>query len=105
MNAALATCQQEEKQLADKVLEQLTLLGEKMPAKGQEDALFDRLNVRRQDYHGYAFRHKALTEELEALEAKQVACQTEITRVMTSLNRYASQLQTEEIVGLHLALD
>ena len=56
--AALAQCQQEEKQLAEKVLEQLTLLGEKMPAKGQEDALFDRLNVRRQDYHSYAFRHK-----------------------------------------------
>ena len=70
IEAAFARCQQEEKQLADKVMEQLTLLGEKMPAKGQEDALFDRLNVRRQDYHGYAFRHKGLTEELEALDGK-----------------------------------
>ena len=104
IESALARCQQEEKQLADKVMEQLTLLGEKMPAKGQEDALFDRLNVRRQDYHGYAFRHKSLTEELEALEAKQAACQAEITRCNEQLEVYTGQLQTEETIGLHLAL-
>jgi len=104
IEAALALCQKEEKQLADKVIEQLTLLGEKMPAKGQEDALFDRLNVRRQDYHGYAFRHKGLTEELAALEAKQASCQAEITRCNEQLEIYGSQLQTEETIGLHLAL-
>ncbi len=102
--SALAQCRQGEKQLADKVLEQLTLLGEKMPAKGQEDALFDRLNKRRQDYHGYAFRHKALTEEVIALEAKQGACQTEITRCNEQLERLNNQLLTEETLGLHLAL-
>ncbi|HEY5140355.1 MAG TPA: chromosome segregation protein SMC, partial [Methylococcales bacterium] len=77
IESALTHCQQEEKQLSDKVMEQLILLGEKMPAKGQEDMLIDRLNVRRQDYHGYAFRHKGLTEELAVLEAKQAACQAE----------------------------
>ena len=102
--AALAQCRQEENELADKVLEQLTLLGEKMPAKGQKDALFDRLNARRQDYHGYAFRHKGLTEELLVLETKQVASQTEITRCNEQLERLSNQLQTEETLGLHLAL-
>ena len=102
--AALTRCQQEEQQLADKVLAQLTLLGEKMPAKGQEDGLFDKLNVRRQDCHGYAFRHKSLTEELAALEAKQAVCQTEIARCNELLTIYGEQLQTEETVGLHLAL-
>jgi exonuclease SbcC len=104
IDAALALRQQEAKQLAGKVLEQLTLLGEKMPAKGQEDALFDRLKVRQQDYHGYAFRHKGLTEELAALEAKQAACQAEITRCNEQLETYTSQLQSEETIGLHLAL-
>ncbi len=104
IEAAFARCQQEEKQLADKVLEQLILLGEKMPAKGQEDALFDRLNLRRQEYHGYAYRHKGLSEELEALEAKQAACQTEITRCNELLEIYTGQLQTEETIGFHLAL-
>ncbi len=50
-----------------------------MPAKGKEDALYDRLNVRRQDYHNYAFRRKVLTEDLEVLTAKEVACRAEIT--------------------------
>ncbi|MDD5321630.1 MAG: AAA family ATPase [Methylococcales bacterium] len=102
--AALAQCRQEEQQLAGKVLEQLTLLREKMPARGQEDALFERLNARRQDYQGHTFRYKGLTEELTALEAKQAACQTEITRCNEHLERLSNQLQTEETLGLHLAL-
>ncbi|NOS90251.1 MAG: chromosome segregation protein SMC, partial [Methylococcaceae bacterium] len=70
---ALTQCQQQEQALATTVLEQLTRLGEKMPAKGQEDALIDRLNARRQEYHGYAFKHKNLSEELAALTAKHTA--------------------------------
>ncbi len=104
IEAALALCQSQEKELADKVIGQLTLLGEKMPAKGKEDMLFDRLNARRQDYHGYAFRHKNLTEELADLEVKQAACQTEITRCNEQLDIYTRQLQSEETIGLHLAL-
>jgi len=103
-DAALATCRQEEQQLADKVLAQLALLGEKMPAKGKEDALFDRLNARRQDYQSYAFRQKSLAEELEVLKIKAEHCQVEITACNEKLERYNQQLQSEEIVGLHLAL-
>jgi len=102
--AALATCQQEEQQLADKVLAQLASLGEKMPSKGKEDALFDRLNTRRQDYQGYVFRQKSLTEELEGLKAKADHCQIEIAACNEKLERYNRQLQSEEIIGLHLAL-
>jgi len=103
-DAALAACQQDEQQLADKVVAQLALLGEKMPAKGKEDALFDRLNARRQDYQSYVFRQKSLTEELEALKVKTGHCQVEITTCDEKLARYNRQLQSEEIVGLHLAL-
>ena len=104
ITTALTRSRQEEKQLADKVLAQLTLLGEKMPGKGQEDALFDKLNARRQDYHGYAFRCKGLMEEVAALEEKQADCQTEITRCNELLEIYGEQLQEEESIGLHLAL-
>ncbi|MGZ8157474.1 MAG: SbcC/MukB-like Walker B domain-containing protein [Methylobacter sp.] len=103
-DAALAGCQQEEQQLADKVLAQLALLGEKMPSKGKEDALFDRLNARRQDYQGYAFRQKSLTEELEGLKAKADQCQVVIAACNEKIEHYNRQLQTEEIIGLHLAL-
>ena len=103
-DAALATHQLEEQQLAEKVLAQLALLGEKMPSKGKEDALFDRLNARRQDYQGYVFRQKSLTEELETLSAKADRCHAEITACHEKLEHYRRQLQREEIIGLHLAL-
>ncbi len=103
-DAALAACQQQEQQLADKVLAQLALLGEKMPAKGKEDALLDRLNARRQDYQSYVFRQKSLTEELETLKAKAGHCRIEIASCNEKLERYNQQLRSEEIVGLHLSL-
>ncbi|MGZ5076219.1 MAG: AAA family ATPase [Methylobacter sp.] len=103
-DAALASCQQEEQQLADKVLAQLTLLGEKMPSKGKEDALFDRLNARRQEYQSYALRQRNLAEELDTLKAKAEHCQVEINACNEKLAHYNQQLQSEEIVGLHLAL-
>ncbi|MDI1230752.1 MAG: AAA family ATPase [Methylobacter sp.] len=103
-DAALATRQQDEQQLAEQVLAQLILLGEKMPTKGKEDALFDRLNARRQDYQGYVLRQKSLTDELGALKAKAAHCQVEITACHEKLEHYSHQLQSEEIVGLHLAL-
>ena len=101
---ALSAYQEQEQQLANKVLAQLTLLGEKMPTHGQEDALFDKLNIRRQDYHGYAFRQKSLIEELASLEAQQTACQAEVLRCNELSIIYTEQLQKEELISLHLAL-
>ncbi|MDP2901891.1 MAG: AAA family ATPase [Methylovulum sp.] len=104
LEAALIVCRDEERGLAEKVMGQLTALGEKMPVKGKEDAFFDRLNVRRQDYHGYVFRRKGLIGELSVLEAKQQACQAEITRYDNRLEVYIGRLKAEEVIGLHLAL-
>ncbi len=101
---ALASCQQEEKQLIETITAQLTALGEKMPDKGKEDALFDRLNSRRQEYQAYALRRKSLTGELATLQAKQADCQAEINRHNELLELYGEQLQSAETVGLHLAL-
>ena len=102
--SALNAYQEQERQLADQVLTQLNVLGEKMPNYGQEDALFDKLNVRRQDYHGYAFRHKSLIEELASLESQQTACQAEVLRCNELSTIYTEQLQKEELISLHLAL-
>ncbi|MCX7098566.1 MAG: AAA family ATPase [Methylococcales bacterium] len=104
LEAALEQCLEEERQLSQKVLEQLMLLGEKMPGKGQEEALINRLNKRREEYHGYAFRHKNLSEELAVLEAKLSVCQAEVTRYNSQLESLSDQLQTQESTSLHLAL-
>ncbi len=102
--STLSAYQEQERQLADKILTQLTVLGEKMPNLGQEDALFDKLNARRQDYHGYTFRHKSLLEELISLEAQQTDCQAEVLRCNELALIYAEQLQKEQLISLHLAL-
>ena len=104
IEAALPNLQKEEKELAEKVQKELAALGEKMPAKGKEDALFDRLNSRRQDYHSYAFRRKNLTEELHALVEKEANCRANIKVCDDRLAHFNGQLRTEETVGLHLAL-
>jgi exonuclease SbcC len=102
--AALAVCQQEVQQLTAQVTAQLALLGEKMPAKGKEDALYDRLNARRQDYQSYAFRQKSLTEELETFTIKIDHCRVEVAACTEKLEYFNQQLQSEELIGLHLAL-
>ena len=102
--AALAACIQQEQELAKVVLSQLAALGEKMPEKGKEDALFDRLNARRQEYQSYVVRHKSLNDEIASMEAKQESCQAEIARCDEQLERSSGQLQNAELVGIHLAI-
>jgi exonuclease SbcC len=104
IEAALPRVQQEEIELTAKVQHDLAALGEKMPGKGKEDELFDRLNIRRQDYHGYAFRRKSLTEELHALAEKEATCRANIKVCDDKLERLQGGLRTEETLGLHLAL-
>ncbi len=101
---ALATNQALEQQLTEKVVLQLAVFGEKMPTKGQEDALFDKLNLRRQEYHTYSYRHKSLIEERQALQEKQVLCKEEISRFNEQIEQLSVQLQTQETIGLHLGL-
>ncbi len=95
---------QEEQELQAKLTGQLTHLGESVPAKGKEDTLKAVLNVRRQDYESYAFRSKSLTDELALLLSKQAASQAQIDSYKERLDYFNSQLNTEEVVGLHLAL-
>lgn len=104
LEATLRSSQTQEAELAVKVATQLAVFGEKMPAKGQEDALFDKLNTRRQEYHTYSFRYKSLLEERESIQEKQVACQQEISRCTEQVEIFTTQLQTQEAVGLHLGL-
>lgn len=102
--AQLAQCRQQEKELAVKVEEQVKALGEKMPGKGKEDMFFDRLNSRRQEYHGQILRRKELSDELEFLTAREAATRDELSAVNAKLGRCRDLLKNEEIIGLHLAL-
>ncbi len=103
-NTASAKVQQEEQELLAKLTGQLTQLGEAVPAKGKEDELLGRLNLRRQAYQAYDFRSKTMTEEMETLVSQQVAGQAQIDSYKERLDFYNNQLHSEEAVGLHLAL-
>jgi exonuclease SbcC len=103
-DAALVACQQEEQQLHQQVLAQLTLLGETMPAKGAEQALLERLNLRLQEYQVYLTRQQNLTSELAQWSEKEQQCQAEIKHCDSQLAIYNQQLQSHETLGLHLAL-
>ena len=104
LERALAKCRQDEKELTVKVLEQLARVDEKMPAKGKEDAFFDRLNQRRQDYQSYALRRKNLTAELGTLAEKIAVSQKIIAELNQKLGTCSGRLQQEEFAALHLAL-
>ncbi|MEQ1637192.1 MAG: AAA family ATPase [Methylococcales bacterium] len=104
LSQSLAQCLAEEKQLSLKVAAQLTQLGEKMPSKSKEDALFDRLNKRRQDYQTYLLRDKKLLEEIEVLQQKINTNQAGIAAQSQRLKECTTKLQLEQISGLHLAL-
>jgi len=103
-NALVLKLQQEEQALTATVAGQLALLGETMPATGQEDALFDRLSQRRQAYLEYTARRTLFGDDLAILMAKQAACQTEIDQYNQQLGIYSNKLQAEELIGLHLAV-
>ncbi len=96
--------QQEELDLTAKLTDQLTQLGETLPAAGKEHILLERLNRRRQDYESYDLRKNVLTGEMNALLANQAAGQTQIDNYKERLDFFNNQLQTQEVMGLHLAL-
>ncbi len=99
-----AKVQQEEQELIAKLTDQLAQLGETLPAQGKEGVLIDRLKLRFDDYQGYDSRRKSLSEEIEVLLTKQASGEVQIVSYKQRLDEFNKQLNTEEIVGLHLAL-
>ncbi len=96
--------QAEEQVLAAKVLGQLDALGEKMPAKGKEDVLLERLNARRKEYQTQDMRQKTLTQEIQELDVKITACSTKISTINADMQQCSEQMQQQEGAGLHLSL-
>jgi DNA repair protein SbcC/Rad50 len=104
LEKAYEQCKADESTLAEKVSKQLEALGEVMPAKGQEDSLFDRLNMRRKEYQTRIMRQKVLTEEIVSLQEKVTICQEDVDALNHKLEERSSILKGEEMIGLHLAL-
>ncbi len=104
LEQAYQKCQAAEKILTEKVLEQLKQLAEKMPAKGKEDALFERLNSRRQAYQMRVLRQKPLAEEIKQLEEKIQECEAKVSEINQAIKQCSASVQQGEMAGLHLSL-
>lgn len=99
-----AACQTEEQALVAKLEAQLIALGEKLPAKGKENPVFDRLNNRRQEYQVYALRQTAMQDEAQQLNAKLQDCQSTVIAYQQRLNTSLEALRELERTGLHLTV-
>jgi exonuclease SbcC len=97
-------CKAEEKALIDTLEKQLAALSEKLPAKGKENALFDRLNSRRQDYQIRELRQKGLKEDIASLQERQQAGQAKIIRYQQQMADNLSALQGQEAMALVIAV-
>ena len=102
--AHLQNCKQEEEALTKHLELTLKSLGEKLPGKGKEDAVYDRLNSRRQDYQIYVLRQKGLQEDIFDLQKQVDALQLTIQSHQSQMNALLANMQVEEGAGLHLAI-
>ena len=94
----------EQKTLIEKLEKQLSALGEKLPARGKENPLFDRLNSRRQDYQVYLLRQQGVQKDIEALNEKLQSCQNKIETYQQQINDNLQVLSHEERLSLHIAI-
>lgn len=100
----LSRYQKEEQQVAAAVEEQLRSLGEPMPDKEKEAALFERLAARKREYQTYVLREKALNEELTPLLEKLAETQQRIEQYRGKVDELSKVLATEETIGLQLSV-
>jgi exonuclease SbcC len=94
----------EEKALSAKLEAQLATMGEKLPKQGKENALFDKLNSRRQDQQIRELRQKGLSEEIAQLQQQLQASQADLSQLQQAFNSSNQALDDEQWLGLHLAI-
>jgi exonuclease SbcC len=100
----LKHCQQTEKALSDTLSAQLARFNEKLPSKNKENALFDRLNTRRQDYQIRQLREQGVQTELNNVQQQLQQQQATVIALQQDLQQQMEQLRDAENIGLHLAI-
>ncbi|WP_150051357.1 AAA family ATPase [Methylomonas rhizoryzae] len=97
-------CRLEEQALSTALKQQLATLGEKLPGRGKENSLFDRLNARRQDYQVYQLRKQGVLKEVAGLQEQLRAGENRITLCQQQLQQYSENLNSQEQLGIHIAI-
>ncbi|MDC9727982.1 MAG: AAA family ATPase [Methyloprofundus sp.] len=99
----LATYVQEEADLASSITQQLAGLEEPLPAAGKEDALYDALSKRRQDYQTYSLRKESLLIELQKLRETLALAQDKLSLMGQDVSNISDLLRNEENAQLYFS--
>jgi exonuclease SbcC len=94
---------QEEKELAQIISQQLGALGEPLPVAGKEDAIYDELSQRRQDYQTYSLRQESLTVELQTLRDALAVAQEKLQSMDKHVSEFSGLLRNEENAQLYFS--
>ncbi|MBS3965131.1 MAG: AAA family ATPase [Methylomonas sp.] len=97
-------CKTELATLSAKLEKQLAAVAEKLPGKGKENPLFDRLSARRQDYLVHQLRQKNITDENQALREKLNQAHSLIARQQKDLVSHMEDLSNQQRVSLQIAV-
>ncbi len=99
----LAKCMQDESVLTKIISVQLVEVGDKLPSVGKEDALYDQLSRRRQDYQTYSLREQSLSSELAQLTEKITASHHTLQNLQEQQQAYLDSVQEQELASLHFS--
>ncbi|MBE0469287.1 MAG: AAA family ATPase [Methyloprofundus sp.] len=95
---------QEESALTKLISTQLQEVGEKLPSMGKENALYDVLSKRRQDYQGYSLRQNSMTAEIRQIIDKVSVCQQNIQEHDKKLQALDAQINELQLSQLYFSV-
>jgi len=95
---------QEESALTKLISTQLQEVGEKLPSMGKENALYDVLSKRRQDYQGYSMRQNSLAAEIKQVIDKVSVCEQNIQEYDKKLQELDAQTNERQLSQLYFSL-
>jgi exonuclease SbcC len=104
LELTLTDSEHEEQELTTKVTEQLVALGEKLPAKGKEDKVLQRLQQRQQAFQDQLDQQVALQQEIISLTEKLKTSQTKSQQLNQQREQCTTSLHVSEVASLHLAM-
>lgn len=93
----------EESELAQIITQQLEALNEPLPAAGKEDAVYDELSKRRQDYQTYSLRQESLVIELQKLRDALAVAQEKLQAMDERVSEFSGLLRHEENAQLYFS--
>lgn len=99
----LAEVMQEESILAKEMSVELARAGEKLPSYGNEDALYDLINKRRQDFQIYSLRQEAASSELQQIKEKLHISREAINPLKQQLLECETEIHEQALAQLYFS--